>query len=130
MRANEDVTELLSGTDRHVRSLVGALRQIVLEAAPDAEETVHDGWKSITYEDNGIVCYITPLTKHVDIGFSEGYKLHDPERILEGHGQKLRLLKVWETRDIRPDDLKQIVREAFDVHTKGVTIGGNGAAHA
>ena len=116
MRADREVTELLSGSDRHIQSLVGNLRDLVLEAAPEAQETVKTGWRTITYESDGIVCYITPLRKHVDLGFYEGVRLSDPERILEGHGEKLRHIKIWETRDIRAQEFKDLVRQAFDKH--------------
>ena len=117
MRADKDVAELLSGSDRHIKSLVGALRELVHEAVPDAKEVVKEGWRSITYENDGIVCYIAPLKKHVDLGFYEGIRLSDPEKLLEGHGDKLRHLKVWEARDIRREEFKALIREAFAIHS-------------
>jgi hypothetical protein len=116
MGAEKEITELLSGSTPEVRALVGTLRKIVSEAAPTATETVKQGWRTITYEDEGIVCYIAPLRKHVDLGFYNGVLLSDPEKLLEGHGQKLRHVKIWQDKDIRTEDFRELVKEAFELH--------------
>ncbi len=116
MSAENEITELLSGSTPQVRSLVGTLRTLVTEAAPTATETVKQGWRTITYEGQGIVCYIAPLRKHVDLGFYDGVQLKDPERLLEGHGKKLRHVKIWEEKDIRREDFQNLVKEAFALH--------------
>lgn len=116
MSAEKEITELLSGSTPEVQSLVGTLRKIVAEAAPTATETVKEGWRTITYEDEGIVCYIAPLRRHVDLGFYNGVRLKDPEKLLEGHGKKLRHIKIWKENDIREKDFQNLVREAFAVH--------------
>ena len=116
MSAEKEITELLSGSTPEVRSLVGTLRTLVSEAAPTATETVKQGWRTITYEGKGIVCYIAPLLKHVDLGFYNGVQLEDPERLLKGHGKKLRHVKIWEEKDIRRADFQNLVKEAFALH--------------
>ncbi|MFQ5512652.1 MAG: DUF1801 domain-containing protein [Candidatus Krumholzibacteriia bacterium] len=115
MSAEKEITELLSGSTPEVRSLVGTLRKIVAEAVPAATETVKRGWRTITYEDEGIVCYIAPLRKHVDLGFYEGVRLRDPEKLLEGRGKKLRHIKIWKENDIRKREFEELVKEAFEI---------------
>jgi hypothetical protein len=116
MSAEKEITDLLSGSTPEVRSLVGTLRKIVAEAAPTAVEKVKGGWRTITYEDEGIVCYIAPLRKHVDLGFYDGVRLRDPDKLLEGHGKKLRHIKIWKENDIRQAEFRELVKEAFAVH--------------
>ena len=116
MGAEKEITELLSGSTPEVCTLVGTLREIVSQAAPTARETVKHGWRTITYEDEGIVCYIAPLLKHVDLGFYNGVRLSDPEKLLKGHGKKLRHVKIWEGTDIRREEFRKLVKEAFALH--------------
>jgi hypothetical protein len=103
--------------DRHVRSLVGALRELVLEAVPNAVETVTTGYETINYDaqnhDNGHVCYIHPLRNHVNLGFYAGNRLEDPDRLLEGHGDHLRRIRIYDAKDIRPREIKELIRKAF-----------------
>ena len=116
MNTEKEITELLSGSTSEVRSLVGTLRTLVAEAAPTATETVKQGWRAITYESKNIICYIAPLRKHVDLGFYNGVQLKDPEQLLEGHGKKLRHVKIWGEKDIRREDFQNLVKEAFALH--------------
>jgi len=104
------VAEYIAELDDSGAEVVSRLRQLVMEAAPDAKESFK--WARPVYEHNGPLCYIAAFKNHVNLGFSRGVDLPDEYGILEGSGKKMRHVKVTSVDDIREDDLKDLVRAA------------------
>jgi hypothetical protein len=73
-------------------------------------------WKNLFYEKKGYVCAIVIHKNHVNLQFSLGTELDDPERILEGTGKKIRHVKINNTKEINSDKLKTMVLEAVNLN--------------
>jgi len=66
--------DFLSGYDRPVADIALALREMVLEEAPDAVEKVYQNHPSAVWFGFGpkmkdMFCYIATATRHVNLGF-------------------------------------------------------------
>ena len=89
----------------HISELALALREIVLEQAPDASESVYQVYTvAIWFEFSGkmkdMFCYIAANAGHVNLGFPQGATLPDPNRVLEGDGKTMRHIKFRSHRDV------------------------------
>ena len=87
------------------------LRTLVLGAAPSCSETLHTGWKVISYGHKKKFCAIAPFKKWVNLQFHSGANLTDPSELLEGSGRSMRHVKVWQVSDLG-DSLVSLIQEA------------------
>src|SRR5215213_8404107 len=67
------------------------LRQIVLDAVPEAIERVRPGWRLIGYDlpatrHGSMFAWIWPEPEHVHLGFPRGIDMDDPESVMNGAG--------------------------------------------
>src|ERR1700733_11216105 len=95
----------LEAYDRHISDLALALREIVLEEAPDASESVYQVytvaiWFGFSGKMKDMFCYIATNAKHVNLGFPRGAALPDPNRVLEGEGKVMRHIKFASEGDL------------------------------
>ena len=104
----------VNGLEGWQAEVVSMLRQLILDAAPDAAESIK--WSQPVYEDNGPFCYIKAFKNHVNFGFWRGAELPDPEGILEGSGSKMRHVKISGTDDIRKKAFQDLVRSAVQLN--------------
>ncbi|MFO0747160.1 MAG: TetR family transcriptional regulator [Myxococcota bacterium] len=77
-----------------VRQCLAELRELVLAAAPTADERVVRGWRILGYDAGGLFCSLKPQRNHVDLGFHHGDALADPKGVLSGRGKHLRQVRV------------------------------------
>ena len=87
------VEALLDGYQPPLLEIAERLRQIVMEAAPDAVERVRPGWKLIGYDlpirRNGVFfAWIWPEGLHVHLGFPHGDLMDDPAGPSMGRGSR------------------------------------------
>ena len=87
------------------------LRTLVLGAAPSCSETLHTGWKVISYGHKKKFCAIAPFTKWVNLQFHSGSKLTDPDELLEGNGRSMRHVRIRQASDL-DDSLVSLVQQA------------------
>ncbi len=92
---NDSVQNFLDETsilDHTKYEILEALRKIVFEYFPEATEKMMYGGIifSNTEDFGGIFAY----KNHVSFEFSLGFKLNDPDKVLEGNGKFRRHLKV------------------------------------
>src|SRR5260370_27276195 len=95
----------LEAYNRHISDIALALREIVLEEAPDASESVYQVytvaiWFGFTGKMNDMFCYIATNAKHVNLGFPRGTSLPDPNRVLEGDGKTMRDIRLKIAHDL------------------------------
>jgi hypothetical protein len=109
---NAEVRELLGRYDPDVRDIALRLRELVLEAVPDAEEIVHSRWKTIGYGLRTQVCAIAPQKSWANLQFFRAGELEDPHGLLEGTGKRMRHVKVRTTREAGDRRLAALVRNA------------------
>jgi hypothetical protein len=108
----------LQAYDRHVSDLALALREIVLEEAPDASESVYRVytvaiWFGFSGKMKDMFCYIATNAKHVNLGFPRGSSLPDPNRVLEGDGKAMRHIKFASLDDVERPFVRRYIQAAM-----------------
>ncbi|MGI0129405.1 MAG: DUF1801 domain-containing protein [Thermoplasmata archaeon] len=87
-----------------------ALRTAVRQSAPELTERI---WMGVpTWFGAGQVCYLADYRDHVNLGFFEGARLADPQKLLEGTGKSLRHVKVRSTAQARSRPLAALLASA------------------
>jgi hypothetical protein len=124
---SQQVLDVLTGYDSPVGSLALALREIVLDEAPNAIEQVYRNHPSAVWFGSGpkmkdMFCYIATATTHVNLGFCQGASLSDPDRVFEGDGKVMRHIKFRSDRDLQRRFVRRYVRAAIK-HRGGTTAG-------
>src|ERR1700691_5029184 len=109
----------LEAYDRHISDLALALREIVLEEAPDASESVYQVytvaiWFGFSGKMKDMFCYITTNAGHINLGFPCGATLSDPNGVLEGDGKKMRHIKFRSRRDVERPFVRRYIRAAME----------------
>ena len=91
MAARESVPPelFLSGYSDEIREVAERLREVVLEAVPEAIERVRTGWQLIGYDipvgrRARYFAWVWPEHEHVHLGWQSGIWMTDPEGILRG----------------------------------------------
>src|ERR1044072_3005154 len=95
-----------------------ALRKLVLEEAPDANEVICRGYAvsiSFTYTEKwtGAFCHIAVYKGHVNLGFNRGAELPGADGVLQGSGKQIRHLPVRDAKDIENPNLRKFLRLAL-----------------
>ncbi len=99
--------------------LAMALRGLVLDLAPEANEVVYDGAYTVAihytatsrYQD--AFCYIALFTAHINLGFNRGAELPDPKKKLEGTGSQMRHIKLDREDDLERPEIRTFVHAAI-----------------
>src|SRR5271169_905517 len=109
----------LEAYDRHVSEVALALRESVLEEAPDASESIYRVytvaiWFGFSGKMKDMFCYIATNAKHVNLGFPRGASLPDPNRVLEGEGKTMRHIKFASERDLERSFVRRYIQTAIE----------------
>jgi hypothetical protein len=90
----------LASYSPHISDLTLALRDAVLEEAPDAIESIVKGYAlAIGFSFTGKplkdgFCHIVTYSSHVNLGFNRGALLPDPNGVLMGKGKAIRHITI------------------------------------
>jgi Domain of unknown function (DU1801) len=90
----------LAPYDPRIASLALALREIVLDQAPEAIESLVNGYAvAIGFSFTGKpikdgFCHVVAYKNCVNLGFNRGALLVDPDGVLEGTGRLIRHLRI------------------------------------
>jgi hypothetical protein len=99
-------------------AIVSEIRQIILEAAPQAKESIK--WAQPVFELNGPFAYIKAFKNSVNFGFWRGVDLQDPSGLLQGSGDKMRHIKLTGQEDINAQVFSDLIQQAVELNlTKG-----------
>jgi hypothetical protein len=114
--------------DRHISDLALALREVILEEAPDASESIYQVytvaiWFGFSGKMKDMFCYIATNAGHVNLGFPHGSSLPDPNRVLEGEGKTMRHIKFRSLRDVERPFVRRYVQAAMEQAARPGTIG-------
>jgi hypothetical protein len=109
----------LGAYDRHISELALALRDIILDEAPDASESIYQVytvaiWFGFSGKMKDMFCYIATNARHVNLGFPRGASLPDPNRVLEGDGKAMRHIKFASLRDIERPFVRRYIQTAME----------------
>ncbi len=109
----------LEAYDPHISEIALALRELVLEEAPDASESIYQVytvaiWFGFSGKMKDMFCYITTNAEHVNLGFPRGSALPDPNRVLEGEGKSMRHIKLRSLRDVERPFVRRYIQTAME----------------
>lgn len=88
------------------------LREIIFDAYPQVDERIMYGgiMFSLKSEDfSGLFV----RKNHISIEFSNGYKMNDPKRFLEGNGKFRRHLKIRDYSEVKNKNVEYFVKQAL-----------------
>ncbi len=111
----------LASYDPHIARLALALRETVLEEAPEAVEFVYKGYAvSIAFSlterpmKDGF-SHIVVYSGHVNLGFNRGALLPDPNRVLKGAGKLIRHITIERENDLDRPYLRRYLQAAVEL---------------
>jgi hypothetical protein len=112
------VDAYIAGLEDWQAEIVSGVRQVLNEAAPDADEAIK--WAQPVYSSNGPFAYIKAFKNSVNFGFWRGVDLKDPKGLLQGSGDKMRHIKLTSTDDIDAGAFSDFINQAVQLNqTKG-----------
>jgi len=112
--------EFLSRYAPSVRELLLAVREIVLKEIPSVSETVNDVSYAVTvgFTFSGrfkeAFCYAVAYSTYVNMGFTRGAELPDPNRRLKGTGKLNRHFRIDTRADLDDPELRRFIHLAAD----------------
>ena len=112
--------EYLAAYDPHVSSLALALREIVLEEAPEAIESLAKGYAvAIGFSFTGKpmkdgFCHVVAYSTHVNLGFNRGAQLPDPAHLLKGTGKSIRHMTINDHEELDSPVIRRYLRAAIE----------------
>ncbi len=119
---NNALDAFLAAYSREAREIALCLRKLVLDVFPNALEQIDPKSGIIAYGFNktctGQVCAIAPHMKHVNLMFSRGALLFDPEKMLFGTGKQARHLKIKSEVETENPALRQLLEVAIKLGYK------------
>jgi len=108
--ASNTVDEYIADLDGWKGEVVALVRKIILNAAPEAEESIK--WAQPVYELNGPFSYMKAFKNSVNFGFWRGVDINDHAGLLQGSGEKMRHLKLTGMEDINEEVFTDFVKQA------------------
>lgn len=104
----------------HISNLMLALREVVLEEAPDAIESIVMGYAlAVGFSFTGKplkdgFCHIVAYSTHVNLGFNRGALLPDPNRVLIGKGKSIRHVTINDQDDLERPFVRRYLQAAIE----------------
>ncbi|GII58660.1 hypothetical protein Pth03_70490 [Planotetraspora thailandica] len=92
------------------RSIVGLLRDLMKECAPDAEEVISRG--SPAWQGRKLLAIISPSKTHITFAFARGADFDDTFGLLDGVGKTTRHVKIKKVDAVDKDALRDYIRQA------------------
>jgi hypothetical protein len=121
----------LAAYDPAIADLALALREIVLEEAPDASESIYQVytvaiWFGFSDKMKDMFCFITTHARHVNLGLPRGAALPDPNRVLQGEGKAMRHIKFSSDADLERPFVRRYIQAAMEQVSEAAATGGTG----
>jgi len=110
----------LSSYNPHVSNLALAVREVVLEEAPEAIESISKGYAVVmAFSFTGKplkdgFCHVVTYSSYVNLGFNRGALLPDPRRVLTGKGKLIRHIKIQTESDLSRPYLRRYIQAAIE----------------
>jgi hypothetical protein len=108
----------LGAHDPHIADLALALRDIILDEAPDADEAIYQVytvaiWFGFSGKMKDMFCYIATSSDHVNLGFPRGAMMADPSGVMEGVGKIMRHVKFSSLAELEAPWVRRYIRESM-----------------
>jgi hypothetical protein len=103
----------------HLSNLTLALRELVLEEAPEAIESIVKGYAlTIGFSFTGKplkdgFCHVVTYNGHVNLGFNRGAHLPDPTGVLEGEGKSIRHVTFRNLEELEQPFVRRYLQAAI-----------------
>lgn len=110
----------LASYDPHVSRLALAVRELVLEEAPAAIESLSKGYAvAIGFSFTGKplkdgFCHIATYGSYVNLGFNRGVLLADPKGLLTGSGKMIRHISLHNEDDLHRPYVRRFLQAAIE----------------
>lgn len=97
-----------------------ATRKVLLTAAPDATELIYDAYNAVavaySFTDrlSEAFCHVAAYRHHVNLGFNQGARLPDPQRLLLGTGANIRHIRIVTVDDLQRFGVRCLVHAAVE----------------
>ncbi|WP_417600771.1 YdeI/OmpD-associated family protein [Owenweeksia hongkongensis] len=101
------------------------VREVVLETAPQVEETIK--WGAPTFEYKGIMLSMVAFKKFAAVWFHKGALFNDPKNLLEATAEttkSMRKYNVSSIEDLDEEGLRGLVLEAIEKNESGEQVEG------
>jgi len=111
----------LAAYDPHIASVALALRELVLEEAPEAMESIVKGYAvAIGFSFTGKpmkdgFCHAVAYAGRVNLGFNRGALMPDPNHVLKGTGKMIRHVTIDSLDDLERPYLRRYLRTAIEM---------------
>lgn len=112
MKAYADFDQYLADQSSENRRIIRELRALVKKTAPKLEESVKWG-NGCWLKGKVPVAYVYAERIWVQFGFMLGSKLDDPRGLLEGSGQYVRHVKIFDPAEMYDRYLAGLLRQAI-----------------
>lgn len=112
--------EFLAAYPAQAADLFLAVREFVLQEAPEASEVVFDGYSAVsitfTFTESWTAgfCHVVAYSKHVNLGFNRGSQLPDPHGVLIGDGNWVRHISIHTAGDLSLPYLRDYIQAAIE----------------
>jgi len=103
---------------KEAREIVGSVREIVANVAPEAVEKVMYGGVVFELEDltpKRLFCGAFVRKEYVTVEFDRGVELEDPKGFLEGAGRFRRHLKLYQLEDVQRKNLEWFIKQSLEL---------------
>jgi hypothetical protein len=110
----------LESYEPHVSNLALAVREVVLEEAPEAIESIAKGYAvAIGFSFTGKplkdgFCHVVTYSSYVNLGFNRGALLPDPNGVLEGTGKLIRHITIRSEKDLNRSLVRRYLQTAIE----------------
>lgn len=111
------VHEFIDLLPEDARTIVLALRDVVLRTVPNVTESVV--WNCLSYHRpeiggrvKGSVCQIVVRKGIVRLDFIHGVRLHNPKHLLRGTLESKRFIPIHSIKDAHNPEIAHLIREA------------------
>jgi len=114
-----ELVKFLKPYDRAIQKLALDLRLIVIDELAPCYENIYDAYSAVAIGYGSSermsdgVCHIAVYTRGVNLGFSEGTSLPDPDGELEGTGKHIRHLRLKTKEDLQRPAIRIFLKRAL-----------------
>lgn len=114
-----EYAEFLAPYPATTQELSRELRRRLVALLPDCIETIWDATNTVsvaygfTEKNSDHFIHLPTYTKYVNIGFSQGTSLNDPEGRLQGQGTRIRHIRLSKAEDLDDPYLRDLIQQAW-----------------
>jgi len=118
-RPDRELLGYLAAYNPHISDLTLALRELVLEEAPEALEYISRGYAlAIGFSFTGKplkdgFCHIVTYSTHVNLGFNRGAQVPDPSGLMVGSGKSIRHITIRDRNELEHPAIRRYVQAAI-----------------